>query len=259
MSALTVVMIGVALAISLLSWGYFWHWVPNEADAKTWQDYRDKLTAEASKMAQANKRVQDAEVKRDDAEKEWAAIVAEKTPSQNLSEGGIDLSVNSWQFIRDAKVYRNSLQKAINAQLTVGNVKLPNGGPFVPLAPDNQGAILATFFNYPAMPYPVVILDLGVLTVQGTYDQIMASMKSWSKMPHYLAVADGLQLTGTTPHMTGTYHVTVVGFIRGTDIFPPAPDVITGAVAQAGAPGGGGQRAGGAGGGGGRGGGRGGG
>jgi hypothetical protein len=43
-------------------------------------------------------------------------------------------------------------------------------------------------------------------------------------MPNYLAVADGLQITGTTPTMTGRYNLTVVAYIRGDKIAPPVPE-----------------------------------
>jgi hypothetical protein len=48
-------------------------------------------------------------------------------------------------------------------------------------------------------------------------------------MPNYLAVADGLQLSGTTPTMTGTYNLTLVAYIRGTEVAPTVPES-TGAV-----------------------------
>ena len=43
-------------------------------------------------------------------------------------------------------------------------------------------------------------------------------------MPNYLAVADGLQITGTTPTMTGRYNLSIVAYIRGDKIAPPVPE-----------------------------------
>jgi len=35
-----------------------------------------------------------------------------------------------------------------------------------------------------------------------------------------LAVADGLNLTGTAPILTGTYNLSVVGYIRSNIVYP---------------------------------------
>jgi hypothetical protein len=97
--------------------------------------------------------------------------------------------------------------------------------------------VLRTFYNYPPFAFPVVILDLGQVTVRGTYDQIKANYKAYSKMSRYLAIADGLQLEGTGATLTGTYNLSVVGFIRGKKIAPPIGDAAGAAPAAGGIPG----------------------
>ena len=163
--------------------------------------------------------------------KAWAAYVATRTPGTSLRDGGIDLSVNAWQLTVDTPKYRNAIQQAVNAQVKKGGVKVINS-PLVPLVdastPANQ--ILASFFNYPAIQFPVVIFDFGTITVQGTYKQIMDNVRAYKSMPHYLAVADGLRIDGTSPNLTGTYNLSIVGFIRAKKI---APAVNEGVAASA--------------------------
>ena len=132
--------------------------------------------------------------------------------------------MNEYQLAIVVPTFRNSMQKMLNNQVKAGGVKVITG-PSIPLAPTDPTKILLSYFNYPALP-PVVIFDLGTVTVQGTYQQISDNIKAWTRMPHFLAVADGLRLTGTSPQLTGTYSVSIVGFLQ-TDptrpIFPPVP------------------------------------
>jgi hypothetical protein len=91
---------------------------------------------------------------------------------------------------------------------------------------------LASFYNYPAVAYPVVVKDLGVITVQGTIEQINENVRGWRRMPHYLAVADGLRITGTAPTLTGTYSLSIVGYIRAknNEIYPSIASSALGAA-----------------------------
>lgn len=57
-------------------------------------------------------------------------------------------------------------------------------------------------------------------------------------MPNFLAVADGLQITGTSPVLTGTYNLTMVAFIRGDRVFPRVPDGVAAPAGGAPGPGG---------------------
>ena len=99
--------------------------------------------------------------------------------------------------------------------------------------PANQ--LLASFFNYPAIPFPVVIFDFGTITVQGTYRQIMDHVRAYKNMPNYLAVTDGLRIDGTSPNLTGTYNLSIVGFIRAKKIAPAVNEgVASGSTGAAG-------------------------
>lgn len=220
LSPLTIIIIGLMFFFPMLSLGYFMYWVPNNTEADMYAKNLEDLNTEAGKLPQAKKRRDEAIAKVKAAANEWQSYVVDRTPPKGLPEG-IDLSVNAYQLTVDVQTFRNSIQKAINAQMRTGGVKVLNG-PAIPEIDPNQPAnsTLASFFNYPAIAFPVVIFDLGTVTVQGTMKQIFDNMRGWSRMPHYLAVADGLRLDGTSPVLTGTYNLSVVGYIRGHEIAP---------------------------------------
>ena len=157
------------------------------------------------------------------AAQDWNAVVATKTPSNSLANNGIDLNVNAYQLTVDSLKYRNNVQRAFNHQLHAGGVKVV-AAPEIPFPTDSAKDILANYYNYPAFGFPVVLWELGSVTVSGTYQQITANMRAWSSMPRYLAVADGLVLTGTSPNLTGTYNVTLVGFLKAKTVTPTPPE-----------------------------------
>jgi hypothetical protein len=192
-------------------------------------------------MPQAKKRVALAEQMVREREAAWSAIVATRTLPATLGEGGINLNQNSWQLVIDARKYRNNAQRAVNAQLKKGGVTVVNG-PAVPFPDETAPTILANYFNYPAVPFPVVIFDLGTVTVRGNYSQISSHIRSWSTIPNYLAVTDGLQIVGTSPQLTATYNLSVVGYIEVDALYPAVPE---GGGAAQGPGGGGGGRPGG--------------
>lgn len=238
---LSILLLGFAVAVVALSYGLFFHYMPNMEEKKDYEDYKAQLDDVISKEKQAVKRVLDARKQVEASMAAWSAIVNTRTPSTRLSDGGINLGVTAWQLPVDARIYRNSVQKMINKQLQVGGVKLPNGGPFIAPLGEDQSEVLASL-NYPAYAFPVAIYELAGITVEGTYDQIMANYQGWGRVDRYIAMPDGLTIAGTSPKLTATYNVIVLGFIRAKEIYPPAPDAVLagGANAGPGARGGGG-------------------
>lgn len=221
LSPITIIILGFMVCIPLVCFGFFMHWMPNKAEEKLNRDILEQLNTEIGKKKKAIERRQKAVDMVNVAADDWQRIVSQRTPPKSLSSGGIDLSVNPYQLTVDVQTYRNSIQKAVNAQMHAGHVKIING-PAIPDIDPNQSAsaVLAGFFNYPAISFPVVIFDLGTITVQGTMSQIFDHVRAWARMPHYLAVADGLRLDGTSPVLTGTYNLSIVGYIRGKKIAP---------------------------------------
>lgn len=203
--------------------GIFKFWIPNQEEATNNVNQANLLYAEANKLSQAVKKKNAAIAKVKAAEAAWVPIVAAHTPTQNTAGTGININVNQYQLLLDTKRFRNSVQRAVNNQLKVGGVKVI--GPKVPGVTDQDepNSILAAYYNYPSVPFPVVIHDLGQVTVTGTYNQIMKNVRSWSNFPHYLAVVHGLQLQGTAPQLTGTYNLSMVGYIRYDGLYGPVP------------------------------------
>lgn len=231
LSSLTIIIIGLAVMIVALGVGLR-SFLPDMEETKLQKAYAEQLKTEAMKQAQANKRVEKAIATVNQMAREWQSVVAAKTPPADVGAGGINLAVHRWQLVNDVKSFRNNVQRAVNAQVKRGGVTVIQG-PFVPMPTDSATQVVESYFNYPAIRFPVTIFDLGQVTVRGTYDQITENVRAWKDMPRYLAVASGLQIQGTSPKLTATYNVTIVGYIRGEKIAAPVPEV-------AGAPGGGG-------------------
>jgi len=201
--------------------------------------YKEKLQTEANKQPQADARVRKAMEMVKEAAMEWNQYVATRTPSESLATGGINVFENPYQLVVDTPKYRDKAQAAVNHQLHAGGVKVVTA-PEIPHPSDSETDILAAYYNYPAFRFPVVLWPLGNVTVQGTYSQIMQNVKSWANMPHYLAVTDGLRIDGTSPNLTGSYNVTIVGFIHANQMYPaPASFQIGGGSDNGGAGGGG--------------------
>ena len=219
--ALPIFAIGLGLFLTFLGFGLK-EYLPNMEDAKNRTTAAESFEAEAAKLGKAKQRLQSAKDIVQAKADEWQKIVSARTPPASLEEGGVDLNRHAWQLVVDSQKYRNSIQTAVNAQVKTGGVKVLNG-PVIPQPDEDATRIVAGYYNYPAIPFPVVIFDLGAITVEGTYEQIKSNMIAWSSMPNYLAVASGLTLQGSGEILTGTYSVSMVGYIRGDKIFPVVP------------------------------------
>ncbi|MBX7134330.1 MAG: hypothetical protein K1X67_16780 [Fimbriimonadaceae bacterium] len=239
LSALTIILLGVSISLIALGLGLFGFgdnlhgYLVNKEETGYWETHYNDLQTEANKIGQAKNRVKTArEMVQAEADK-WQEIVAAKTPQASI----INLDENAWQLTVDAKKFRNDVQRAVNAQAKVGGVKIVNG-PYVEDPSDDARSIVANYFNYPALRFPVCIYDFGTVTVTGTFEQICANVEGWANMPDYLAVADGLAITGTSPVLTGTYNVTLVAFVRANRVFPKVPDGVAASAPAPGGPGG---------------------
>jgi hypothetical protein len=223
LSALPIILIGLAVGVVVLSYAYFHEFAPNMTQAQYNNEHADLLQQEANKMPQAKKRVETAEKLVREREDAWAQIVARRTLPSSLAAGGINLNQDDWHLANDTRKFRNIAQRDLNRQLKRGGVTVVNG-PAVPFPDFEAPAVLANYFNYPAFPFPVVLYDLGQVTVRGTYQQISDHIRAWSTMPNYLAVTDGLQITGTAPQLTATYNLSVLGYLEVPGLFTPVPE-----------------------------------
>ncbi|MFM9872078.1 MAG: hypothetical protein ACKVQS_01280 [Fimbriimonadaceae bacterium] len=220
LSPISIFLLGLMVAVIALSYGLFQSFIPNNRDAAVYKAWGEKLDAEGAKMNQAVKRVEDAKALVKETSDKWQLTVASKTPPSSVSAGGVNIAVNPYDLTVDSVIFRNSVQKAVNYQLKKGGVVVVQG-PTVPAPTDDPETILSSYYNYPGTSYPVAIFDLGQVTVRGNFSQISENIRSWSRMPNYLGVADGLIITGTAPNLTATYNVTLVAFVRGKKIGAP--------------------------------------
>jgi hypothetical protein len=55
---------------------------------------------------------------------------------------------------------------------------------------------------------------LGTITVEGSYDQIASHIKSWSRIPNYIASVRGLSIQGTGSRLQGTYGLTLLVYVN---------------------------------------------
>jgi hypothetical protein len=218
-----IVSIGFAIFLIAMSFGLFRFFLPNMAEAANYRTYKEQLIAEANKRPLAIQRVEQAIETVRAEDRAWQQIVARRTPGPTLAEGGIDLSVNRWQLTVDARRFRNIVQRAVNRQVRVGGVTVING-PEVPPFSDSATNLVERDFNFPAVPFPIVMYDFGTVTVRGTLSQIFRNVEAWSEMPNFLAVTSGLRISGTSPNLTGTYALSLVGYIRGQHVSPPVPE-----------------------------------
>jgi hypothetical protein len=234
----TIWLIGISFSVIVIVASITRFWMPNNQEATFNVTNANALRTEAGKLSQALKKKEKAAELVQLAEAKWRPYVETRTPLANTAAQGININVNPYQLLLDTKRFRNSVQRAVNSQLGKGGVKEIEG-PRIPGVTDGDApnSVLASYYNYPAVPFPVVIYDLGQIQVKGTYDQIMKHVRSWSSMPRYLAVTQGLALTGTAPTLTATYNLTIVGYIRHDGVYPPVPDGAGGA-APVGGPGG---------------------
>lgn len=223
LNPISIYIIGFAVALMAISYGVFYNLMPNNKQAEYFRESTELLNTEAGKMGRAKKKVEDAEKDIQAVADRWKAIAAVHTPPGNLAQGGINVGVNGYQLTEDARKFRNSVQREVNAQVRKGGITVVNG-PLVPAAEGTEpGQILANYFNYASAGYPVVIYNFGTVTVQGTYEKIMAHLRAYKAMPRYLAVTDGLTLDGTSPNLTANYNLTVVGFIPASTVYGGAP------------------------------------
>ncbi len=219
----TILLIGIAVFLVAITYGLFQHYIPNSTETRYYNEYAEALQVEADKMPAAKKRLDNAVKLVQQSGMEWQEVVERKTPPRNLRQGGIDLAVNRWQLTVDAPKFRDSIQRAVNAQLKRGGVEVLTG-PTVPAFSTSAKDIVETGFNYPAIKFPVAIYDFGQIQVRGTLAQIFANYQAWASMPNYIAVVDGLAINGTSPKLVGTYNLTVVAYIRAPKPSGPVPE-----------------------------------
>ena len=223
---------GIFIGLAIVSYGFFQFYVPDSQEAEMVNLYADNLQKEADKIPATERRIENAVARVEEMASIWRETASAKSARGN---GFIDLTQDPLSLTVSAPAYRDKVQGAVNRQVKVGGVTVVNG-PFVQRPSNDAQSLLNTYFNYSRLPFPVVLFELGTVTVEGTFAQISRNVQAWSDMPDYFAVVDGLAITGTSPRLTATYNVAIVGFPPGGASGPLAAPVITGS-SQGGIPG----------------------
>jgi hypothetical protein len=216
---------GIFIGLAIVSYGFFQFYVPDATEAEMINRYADNLQIEADKIPATERRIENAVARVEEMADIWRETSTRKSAN---GSGFIDLTQNPLALTVNAPAYRDKVQTAVNRQVKVGGVTVISG-PFVQRPSNDAQSLLNNYFNYSRLPFPVVLFELGTVTIQGTFAQISRNVQAWSEMPDYFAVVDGLAITGTSPELTATYNVTIVGFPPGGASGPLAAPVITGA------------------------------
>lgn len=244
------------LVLMGVTWAGFW-WLkigPERQEVQAYREVNQKLDEIISPSSQENarKRVADALKAVNEAQIQWKMIAETKTPSR----GKFNLLDHRWQLTVNAQKWHAAVENDLRTWIARSGVRVvaPTNdrgevGPFVPFPTDNANDLVESYFNYPALPYPVAIWDLGTITVEGTYAQVIRHVRSWTDIPGYIASVRGLSVEGTDNRIRGTYNLVVVAFIN-TDMVAGGPgeqgrvpDISPSSRQQGGSGGGGGTQA----------------
>jgi hypothetical protein len=213
------------VVLMAVTWAGFW-WLkigPEREEIKAYREVNQKLDTIISKQSQeaARKRVADALQAVNEAQIEWKRIAETKTPSR----GRFNLLDHRWQLTVNARQWHSNVERDLKQWIARSGVRVlaPTNeageiGPFVPYPTDNANELVEFYFNYPALPYPVAIWDLGTITVEGTYDQIVRHVRSWNDIPGYIASVRGLSIEGTNNRLRGRYNLVVVAYVNSDNV-----------------------------------------
>jgi hypothetical protein len=213
LSALTFVIVGVVLMAMIFAGFWFLKINPEREEIHYYADKSlelDSITSQDS-QSRAVERVRNAMQQVRDAEVEWKQVSSWRTPPA----GTFNLTPNRWQLVVNARRWHIKAEADLNRWIRRGGVTLVSPPRvLVPYPTDQPNDLVQFYFNYPALPFPVAIWDLGTVTVQGTWEQIMTNGRSWSQLPGYLVSVRGLSITGTGSRLQGTYGLTAVVYVN---------------------------------------------
>ncbi|MDQ2987365.1 MAG: hypothetical protein M3R13_11730 [Armatimonadota bacterium] len=213
LSPLSYIVVGVVLMLMIFTGFYFLKIGPEVQEINMHADKSVELDAIISPASQqlAVERVREAKTKVRDAEVQWKQVASWRTPSL----GTLNMTPNRWQLVVNTRRWHGKAEADFNRWVRRGGVTLVSPARLlVPYPTDQPNELVQYYFNYPALPFPVAIWDMGTITVQGTWDQIMQNVRSWSLIPGYIASVRGLSISGTGNRLTGTYGLTAVVYVN---------------------------------------------
>ncbi|MEP0767198.1 MAG: hypothetical protein HRF45_11735 [Fimbriimonadia bacterium] len=201
---------GIVLAVLIATGLYLLVISPTQKKLEYQNARNVALEQVIAQRPQAENRVRQAKEEQAAVAAEWASYIARKSPPTSV----INLDQNRWRLTTQFRSFRNKLQADLFAHMRKTGVRVLSG-PTVPGAGDDPNQLVSSYFNYPTLPYPCAILPIGTMQVSGTFSQILQHVEAWNRLPNYIALTDGLQLSGTSPNLVGTYSLLVLVFPRG--------------------------------------------
>ncbi len=167
-------------------------------------------------QAKARKDLADAKIKVAQTKARWAQTSAAIMPRYDV---GAPRFTSLAQLTYELTHY---LGPDIERQLRVGGVTSGTkvALPAPPISPND-------ITNAP------VVIPLGAITVNGDFRRILTHFYDWQYF-NRLVLVDGLNLTGNSPYMQGTYNATLYIFPQNDDkVVPPIPAAGGGAAGTA--------------------------
>ena len=227
LSSLTYIVCGIVLV--LITWAGFWFFSIDKTNKEiaSWQAYDQKLDQVISQPSHkaASERVRKAYETVYAAEMAWKQIADTRT----VSAGRINLVPHRWQSTVNVRKWKPMVEQDLNNWVRRGGVRLLSPPAItLPVPTDVANYLVATYFNFPALKFPVVFWPIGKVTVEGTYDHIMSHVRSWSKIPGYVASVRGLGISGGGNRLRGSYDLLVLGFVNTENVF--GGDATTGKI-----------------------------
>ena len=223
LSPITFIVCGIVLIA--VTWAGFWFLSMDKTkqEIASYEEYISQLDEIISPQSvrMAEQRVESALQKVYDAQLQWKQVASLKTPSA----GRINLTPHRYQLTVNTRNWHGTVEKDLRDWIRKSGVRVLapinefGTGPFVPFPTDRPNELVNFYFNYPALPFPVCVWDLGEITVEGTLDQILSHVRSWNNIPGYIALARGLAITGSGNRLRGTYGLTVVAYVNTEFVF----------------------------------------
>src|SRR5688500_17043389 len=213
LNALTFFIVGFVLMAMIFAGFFFLKIKPENEEIGYYAEKSLELDGiiSADSQSRAVERVRNAMQQVRDAEVAWKQVTTWRTPAA----GTFNMTPNRWQLVVNARRWHSKAEADLNRWVRRNGVTMVTPPRLlVPYPTDQPNDLVQYYFNFPALPFPVAIWDVGTITVQGTWDQIMQNVRSWSTIPGYIASVRGLSLTGTGSRLQGTYGLTVVVYVN---------------------------------------------
>jgi hypothetical protein len=205
---------GIVACILIGTGFYFLSIQPNSQALAIQQKHNADLQGVVAKMPMAEKRVQDAKDEQALVTRGWADYIIRKSPPTST----INLAQNRWKISTQYQTFITKLTLDVTNHIRKTGVTIQKG-PGVPPTTDNPNILISDVFHFgKGLSYPCAVYPFKGIEVRGTFDKILKHFESWNKFPNYIALADGLKLSGTSPNLVGTYDLTVLVFPRGDSI-----------------------------------------